>query len=51
VIYKLELAAFGIGLLLFSIGLSLIWFPLGLIGGGAVLMGVSMFGGPKEGKA
>jgi len=42
--FKPELVAFAIGLLLFSIGLSLAWYPLGLIGGGAVLMAVSLFG-------
>jgi len=42
--YRPELIAFAIGLFLFIIGLSLAWYPLGLIGGGAVLMGVSLFG-------
>lgn len=43
-----ELVAFAVGLLLFCGGLSLAWAPLGLIGGGAVLMAVSLFG-PKGG--
>ena len=43
--YRPELIAFAIGQLLFCVGLSLAWFPLGLIGGGLVLMGVSLFGG------
>lgn len=41
---KSEAIAFAIGLLLFSAGLSLAWYPLGPIGGGAVLMAVSLFG-------
>lgn len=47
---RAELIAFTIGLLLFSVGLSLAWFPLGPIGAGAVLMGISLFGerAPKE---
>lgn len=32
------------GLLIFSAGLSLAWYPLGLIGGGAILMALSIFG-------
>lgn len=41
---RADLIAFAVGLLLFSIGLSLAWYPLGPIGGGVVLMAVSLFG-------
>jgi len=41
---KYDAAAFIVGLLIFSVGLSLAWYPLGPIGGGMVLMATSLFG-------
>lgn len=41
-------AAFALGLLLFAGGLSWVWPPLGLIGAGLIVMGVSLFGGRKQ---
>lgn len=40
-----DLIVFALGLLLFCSGLYAIWPPLAFIGGGAVLMGISLFGG------
>lgn len=40
-----DLIAFVLGLLLFCAGLYAVWPPLAFIGGGAVLMGISLFGG------
>jgi len=42
-----ELVAFIAGLLLFSIGLALVWFPLAFIGSGLVLMLITVFS-PKQ---
>ena len=36
--HRAELIVFLLGLMVFSVGLSLAWPPLGLIGGGIVLM-------------
>lgn len=44
----INLAAFGLGLALFAIGLAAIYWPLGLIGPGVVLMGASLLGGRRE---
>lgn len=41
---KYDAVAFMAGLVLFSVGLSLAWYPLGPIGGGLVLMATSIFG-------
>lgn len=41
-------AAFVAGLVLFGLGLGLAWPPLGLIGTGAILMAVSVFGGGRK---
>lgn len=41
---RYDAVAFIFGLLIFSVGLSLAWYPLGPIGGGLVLMAVSVFG-------
>lgn len=46
--YTPDLIVFAVGLLLFAVGLSLAWLPLGPIGAGAVLMGVSVFS-PRRG--
>lgn len=40
-----DLIVFGAGLLLFGVGLYAIWPPLAYIGGGVVLMAISLFGG------
>lgn len=40
-----DLIVFTFGLLMFSAGLYAIWPPLAFIGGGVVLMGISLFGG------
>ena len=45
---KLELIVFLLGLIFFSVGLSLAWLPAGLIGGGLVLMAISIFGSRKS---
>ena len=42
-----DLIVFSVGLLLFSLGLALAWPPLGLIGPGAVLILISLFGNRK----
>ncbi len=42
-----DLAVFAAGLLVCCYGLWLAWPPLGWIGGGAVLMAVSLFGDRK----
>ncbi len=39
-----ELLVFAAGLLVFAAGLSLWYLPAGLIGGGAVLMAIALFG-------
>lgn len=44
----LDLVVFVLGLMLFAGGLSLAWAPLGPIGAGVVLMGVSAFGPRRE---
>lgn len=40
-----DLIVFVFGLILFFSGLYAIWPPLAFIGGGMVLMGISLFGG------
>ena len=45
---RIELFTFLLGLMLFSVGLSLAWLPAGLIGGGLVLMAISIFGSRKS---
>jgi hypothetical protein len=47
---RADLIGFAVGMVLFGIGLWLAWPPLGLIGPGAVLMGISLFGGQKVGQ-
>lgn len=42
---RASLVVFAAGLVLFAGGLWLAWPPLGLIGPGAVLMAISLFGG------
>ena len=44
----LNVAVFACGLLLFACGLSLWYLPAGLIGAGAVLLGVTLFGGGEK---
>lgn len=44
---RAEALTFLAGLLLFAVGLSWAWLPLGPIGAGAILMAVSLFGGGK----
>ena len=44
---RAEALTFLAGLLLFAVGLSWAWLPLGPIGAGAILLAVSLFGGGK----
>ena len=43
-----NLAAFGAGLVLFAVGLSLWYLPAGLVGAGGVLLYVTLFGGGEK---
>ena len=45
---RAELFVFVLGLALFSVGLAMAWLPAGLIGGGLVLMAISIFGSRKS---
>jgi hypothetical protein len=44
---RFHLIVFALGLLGFCVGLWLAWPPLGWIGGGLVLMSISLFGDRK----